>query len=84
MEIESLRLDFLILILHIDITKAQNISEHIREGRKKKKTRRTQAVARDLGSAQPRSRVAQVARDPWVARSSGRARPRQRATWAAT
>ena len=37
MEIESLRLDFLILILHINITKAQNISEHIREGRKKKK-----------------------------------------------
>ena len=61
--------------------------EHIRayqRRKKKKKTRRTQAVARDLGSAQPRARVAQVARDPWVARSSGRARPRQRAAQAVT
>ena len=37
MKIESLSLDFLTLIIHINITKAQNISEHIREGRKKKK-----------------------------------------------
>ena len=58
MEIKSLRLDFLTLIIHINITKAQNISEHIREGRKKKKkpkeprpSRAAQVVARDLGCA---------------------------------
>ena len=71
MEIESLRLDFL-TIIDIHITKAQNILEHIREGRKKKKkTRRTQVVGRDLGSALPKSRDARVA----CARRQ-RARPR--------
>ena len=71
MEIESLRLDFL-TIIDIHITKAQNILGHIREGRKKKKkTRRTQVVVRDLGSALPKSR------DAWVARDlRQRARPR--------
>ena len=61
MEIESLRLDFLTLIIHINITKAQNISEHIREGRKKNKkpeeprlSRAAQVVMRDPGSVQPR------------------------------
>ena len=46
MEIESLRLDFLTLIIHINITKAQNISEHIRA-----------YVARDLGRALSGPRV---------------------------
>ena len=78
MEIESLRLDFL-TIIDIHITKAQNILEHIREGRKKKKkTRRTQVVVRDLGSALPKSR------DAWVACDlRQRARPRSRDAWVA-
>ena len=53
MEIESLRLDFLTLIILINITKAQNISEK----EEKKKTRRTQAIACDPGGAQPRRRA---------------------------
>ena len=69
MEIESLRLDFLTLIIHINITKAQNISEHIREGRKKKKPE------------EPRpSRATQAARGPGRARPwAARGRPRSRA-----
>ena len=51
MEIKSLRLDFLTLIIHINITKAQNISEHIRA-----------YVARDLGRALPGPRVTGAAR----------------------
>ena len=63
MKIESLRLDFLTLIIHINITKAQNISEHIREGRKKKKNQK------NIGRrARPRQHAAQV-----VARDLGRA-----------
>ena len=64
MEIESLRLDFLTLIIRINITKAQNISEHIREGRKKKKkTRRTQAARLRLGHARSGPRVTLGAHD---------------------
>ena len=82
MEIMSQRLDFLTLTIHI--TKAQNILEHIREGRKKKKkTRRTQAVVRDLGRARclgsarpeprttPGSRATQALRAAQVARRPG-------------
>ena len=54
MEIESQRLDFLTLTIHM--TKAQNILEHIREGRKKKKKKTEEPrpscatwAARDLG-----------------------------------
>ena len=79
MKIESLRLDFLTLIIHINITKAQNISEHIREGRKKKKkkpeepkpSRATQAV-RGPGRAWPRQHAAQVTRGPGSARPGSR------------
>ena len=76
MEIKTLRLDFLTLIIHINITKAQNISE-----KEEKKTKRTQ-VARGPGSALPArpglratpgSRATWAARDTWVA---GRALPR--------
>ena len=55
MEIESLRLDFLTLIILINITKAQNISE--KEEKKKpeepRPSRATQAV-RNPGDARPR------------------------------
>ena len=61
MEIESLRLDFLTLIIRINITKAQNISEHIRayQRRKRKKKKKKPEEPRLL-------RVTQAAR------SSGR------------
>ena len=73
MKIESLRLDFLTLIIHINITKAQNISEHIREGRKNKNKNQKNPGHR----ARPKQRAAQVARGP------GSMLPRSRATWAA-
>ena len=59
MEIMSQRLDFLTLTIHI--TKAQNILEHIREGRKKKKKKKNQKNpgrrARRLGSVRPEPRA---------------------------
>ena len=77
MEIESQRLDFLTLTIHI--TKAQNVLEHIREGRKKKKKK----------PKEPRpSHATWAARDTWVAcdlnraRCLGRAQPRSLATQA--
>ena len=67
MEIESLRLDFLTLI----ITKPQNNSRAYQRRKKKKKNRRTQvancpgrAAACCLGCALPGPPVAQVARGP--------------------
>ena len=67
MEIESLRLDFLTLI----ITKPQNNSRAYQRRKKKKKNRRTQVArcpgrvaARCLGYALPGPSVAQVARGP--------------------
>ena len=55
--------------------------EHIRayqRRKKKKKTRRTQAVARDLSSARPR-----LSRVTWAARDLGRTLPGPRETWVA-
>ena len=43
---------------------------------KKKKNRRTQAIARDLGNAQPRSHAAQAARGPGRACDPGSVQPR--------
>ena len=78
MKIESLRLDFLTLI----ITKAQNniraYQRRKEEKKKKKKTKRTQAVACDPGSVRPRSSHATQA-----ARGPGNALPRSRTTWVA-
>ena len=77
MKIESLSLDFLSLIIHINITKAQNISEHIREGRKKKKkkTRRTQVVTREPSRATQAVRCPGRATPGLPARDLGRALP---------
>ena len=62
MEIESLRLDFLTLIILINITKAQNISEKEENKNKNKKLEENQ---KNPGHrARPRSRAAWVARDP--------------------
>ena len=76
MEIESLRLDFLSLIILINITKAQNISE--KEEKKKpeepRPSRATQAV-RDLGRTR-----AWVAHDLGGARSPGCTSPVSHAT----
>ena len=60
MEIESLRLDFLTLIIRINITKAQNISEHIRAYQRRKKKKKKPEEPRQRGYA-------------WVTHDLGRA-----------
>ena len=64
MEIESQRLDFLTLIIHI--INAQDILEHIREGRKKKKKNQKNPGRH----ARPGLRVTWVTRDAWAARDA--------------
>ena len=76
MEIESLRLDFLTLI----ITKPQNNSRAYQRRKKKKKKQKNpgSALPRSRGRALPGLRVA------WAVRCPGRARPRQHAQAIAT
>ena len=71
MEIESLRLDFLTLIILINITKAQNISE--KEEQKKNQKNPGHRV-------RPRRCATQATRDLGCVRRLGRARPRPHAT----